>query len=459
MKQFLIFLIATSSYNFSFAQAQKVKGNISSADTATLVILNVFPDSFPNISVVFKAETKSGEPVWNLTKEKMKAKENNQECTVISLEQISKNKPLNLGVVIDHSGSMMGHNYIGSSTDGKRYFYINGQVTEVSSGNLLDHTPLGDAKIAVKKFIKTFNAQKDYISIIGFSEKVDTIVPLTQNIATVNNVVDSMQPTSVTALYDAMIAGLNEIKKAKGVQVLVTLTDGMDNASSVTYQDVIDHAKKLDIPVYIVGLGDVNKDTLRLIATATNGQFYYTETSGSLETVYAKISKQVQAFYNLVYASTNFSSADSTRLISLSFDVDSIYLDTHSFSKNFPSEVVAYVAAKKREREYMLYGSIAVVALIGAGTLLYYRKRKQRNNTVPVINKIFPNPSSGLINVDYISNGGELFITSLNGNTVKTISLAGSGKQFDLSVLPKGNYIAQIHAGSQQSNPVQFIIE
>ncbi|MBO9203244.1 MULTISPECIES: hypothetical protein [Niastella] len=51
------------------------------------------------IFFVFKAETRKGEPVWNLTKEKMAVKENIQLCQVVSLAQISKYKPINLGII------------------------------------------------------------------------------------------------------------------------------------------------------------------------------------------------------------------------------------------------------------------------------------------------------------------------------------------------------------------------
>ena len=459
MKHLTLLLIAFFFHAFSFGQPQKVKGSINTTDTATLVILNVYPDSFPNVAVVFKAETSKGEPVWNLTKEKMRAKEDSKDCDIISLEQISKNKPLNLGVVIDHSGSMMGNSFVGTGEAGNKYYYINGVLTTTLPPGYKFHSPIEDAKAAVKKFVQTFNAKKDFISIIGFSERVDTIVPLTQNITLVNRVVDSMTATNSTALYDAMITGLDEIKKSNGVQVLVTLTDGMDNASKATYKDVIEHAKKLDVPVYIIGLGMVNKDTLQLIASSTNGQFYYTETSESLENIYAKISKQVQAFYNLVYTSSNFSSTDSSRQIALSFDVDSIYLQTAPYKKDFPTEVVAYIAKKEKQKAFMLFGGIALVVLVGAGTLLYYRRKKKNTNTQPVINKVFPNPSNGIINIDFISNNGQLHIINLYGTTIKTINLQSTDKQFNLTAIPKGNYIAQIQAGNQQSNAVQFILQ
>ena len=262
-----------------------------------------------------------------------------------------------------------------------------------------------------------------------------------------------------TALYDAMITSIDEIKKANGVKVLVVLTDGQDNSSKSKWNDVVDKANKENIPIYIIGLGDVNIDTLTLIAKSTKGKFYFTQSSNSLNTVYAEISKQVQAFYNLVYSSTNFSSADSTRQIELSFDIDSIYLVTNAASSNFPTEVVEFVAKKEREKQYLLYGGIALAVLIVAGTLLFYFQRRKRNKNQPNIKNLFPNPTDGKINLDYESGTGQLQIVNLSGQVTKTIEINGTETQFDLTDLKDGNYIAVLQADGQQSNAIKFILQ
>ncbi|MBO9201413.1 MULTISPECIES: vWA domain-containing protein [Niastella] len=368
MKHIIIFFVATAFSVGVFSQTKKVTGNLSTSDTADLTILNIYPDSFPNVSVVFKAETRKGEPVWNLTKEKMAVRENTQHCEVVSLAQISKYKPINIGIVIDHSGSMrMGIHPIVDSFGNPTNTY-----------NVDSIAPIDNAKSAVKTFVSTFNTKKDFIGVIGFSEEVDEVLPLSQNVSTINASVDSMQAGGSTAFYDALIKGIEEVKKADGVKVLVALTDGQDNSSKSKWNEVVDIANKAEVPIYIVGLGNVNSDTLSLIAKSTKGQYYYTSSASSLNVLYKEISKQVQAFYELVYNSPNFSSADSTRQIALSFNIDSIYLVTNPSTKAFPTEVVAFVARKEREKRYPLYGGIALVVLAATGTIVYtYQKRKK----------------------------------------------------------------------------------
>jgi Ca-activated chloride channel homolog len=457
MKYFITLFLAIFFSFYVIGQTEKVKGNLSINDTVDLTILNIYPDSFPNVSVVFKAETRKGEPVWNLTQEKMNVKENSQNCNVISLEQISTNKPINLGIVIDHSGSMQQDNSQLFDKDRNPLFSFDANYHPVFPKGYI--APIDNAKSAVKTFVATFNTKKDFISVVGFSNVVDKKLPLTQNISQINSLVDSMSADFSTALYDAMITSIDEIKKANGVKVLVVLTDGQDNSSKSKWNDVVDKANKENIPVYIIGLGDVNIDTLTLIAKSTKGKFYFTQSSNSFNTVYAEISKQVQAFYNLVYSSTNFSSADSTRQIELSFDIDSIYLVTNVASSNFPTEVVEFVAKKEREKQYLLFGGIALSALIVTGTLLFYFPMRKRKKNQLHIEKLFPNPTDGKINLVYESGIGQLLVMNLSGQVTKTIEINGTETQFDLTDLNDGNYIAFIQVDGQQSNAIKFILQ
>jgi Ca-activated chloride channel family protein len=179
---------------------------------------------------------------------------------VVSLEQISKNKPVNIGIVFDHSGSMQ--------LDQAQLFDNNGNPLFSFDSNGQPILPVGysapidNAKSAVKTFAQSFNSRKDFISVIGFSDRVDRVLPLTNDISKVSSIVDSMNADFSTALYDAMIEGIDKIKIANGVKVLVVLTDGQDNSYKFNWSDVIAKANQLEIPIYIIGLGDVNKDTL-----------------------------------------------------------------------------------------------------------------------------------------------------------------------------------------------------
>jgi ABC-type uncharacterized transport system permease subunit len=216
---------------------------------------------------------------------------------------------------------------------------------------------------------------------------------------------------------------------------------------------------------------------LNLIAEETHGHFYYTETSNSLDAIYAEISKQLQAFYNLNYTSNNFSSIDTIREVELSFDIPSIYLNTEPSQFDLPVEVIdrlkkqeelaqqqqqvnTNTTADKVETEsqqtYLLYGGIVILSLLVTGSIVYKFKRKKQET--PSIVRVFPNPSNGIVNIETTINTGSIQIFNLNGQLEKTIPIQDIQTQIDLMDLTNGNYFAQHSNDGMQSKVVQFII-
>ena len=434
---FFIFL-AIGLPTLFFAQG-KVKGTVYT-DSATLKIVNIYPDSFPAVSVVFTAETYKGEPVWQLTKEKMRVKENEQSCKVISLQLVSKNKPVNLGVVIDHSGSMLN-----DSAAYERFYQF----------NIPYRSPLDNAKTAIKKFISGFDSTKDLVSVTGFSTTVSEKLPLTKNTAQVNLLVDSLIGDGGTALYDAMVSSLEEIKKGYGLKVMIVLTDGDNNNSQETLESVIAKTKRENIPVYVVGLGDVNKNVLQKIADETSGEFYFTQSASTLDDIYQSIRKKIQAFYDLVYESPNFSASDTAREIELSFDVANIYLTTNPSSVKLPEVVTAYLQKKEKEKQYLVYGGIAFIILIAAGVLLY--KGKILMPSLKIVS-LYPNPGNGNITIKCAGKVKELDVFDMNGILIKKYAINDGSTKLDLSGLKPGAYIAVIR-NAQRSASQKFIIQ
>ncbi len=79
---------------------------------------------------------------------------------------------------------------------------------------------------------------------------------------------------SGTALYDAIYQGLSDLstQSAGNVKALIVMTDGGDNASTHTSNDVINYANSLKIPIFTIGLGSsINQTVLQNIATKTGG--------------------------------------------------------------------------------------------------------------------------------------------------------------------------------------------
>lgn len=365
---------------FNVFGQNRIQGNLKAKDSIEFSIINVLPDSFPTISIIIKGYKANGDPIWNLKKEDFLVSENGEDYNIKSLTPVSKNKPINLGIVIDHSQSMLEDFSLLYDKNGKQLFSYDTNTFEIilPKGYV---APIDNAKETTKNFANSFNFGKDFISVIGFSSTVDKILPLTNSKEKIDSVINTMQADSLTALYDAMLSGLNQLKTRSGVNVLVTLTDGQNNKSKSSWDDVTEKAMLLDIPIYIIGLGNVNKDTLQMIADKTNGRFIYTETSNSFSEIYSRISKEIQSFYDLKYESGNLSAIESRRNLAIAFlPTES---DTLKYDFDLPDEVIVYLKSRSKQMDYIIGTSIVSAITLTAGTIFYKRRLRKnagRNN-------------------------------------------------------------------------------
>ena len=105
MIKFLKSLLAFLFSGFLVTNAQ-TKNVVYYPDSVKIKILSVTPDSFPQISVFVKAETNQGKTISGVSKEKIQLKENGTGYEVSSIQAASKNRPIYLSILIDHSESM-----------------------------------------------------------------------------------------------------------------------------------------------------------------------------------------------------------------------------------------------------------------------------------------------------------------------------------------------------------------
>lgn len=88
-----ILLIYCLAHLNVLAQNQ-IHGQLKTKDSIEFSIINVLPDSFPTISIIFKGHKSNGDPIWNLKKEDFSVFENGVKSKVKSLASISRNKPI-----------------------------------------------------------------------------------------------------------------------------------------------------------------------------------------------------------------------------------------------------------------------------------------------------------------------------------------------------------------------------
>lgn len=173
--------------------------------------------------------------------------------SIVALQESWKaaRKPINLVMVLDVSGSMAG-----------------AKITGMRS--------------AAAQFVEQL-ANDDQLTLISFSTNINTLITA-QRIETIRTTASStirgLQAGGNTALYDAVAAGQDAIKKTNSprrTNIIVFLTDGNDTSSKSWKfdQKLLDYAKQNSTSVYTIGYGtDADFDKLNSIAQATNGSYY-----------------------------------------------------------------------------------------------------------------------------------------------------------------------------------------
>lgn len=467
IKYAFIFMFLTS---LLCAQNQHVETEISSPRVFDLSVIRVYPDSFPQVSVIFQAKNNLGKPLWLLSKEELRINENNKECQVIRLKDISKNKPLNIAMVLDHSGSMVDNPLqMPDTVETYQDLYFENLLPE---GYVM---PIDYAKKALFDFCNTNEAGEDSLLFVGFSSFVDPILPLTADFRSVQELLKDINPVGSTAFFDALYYSIDSLRRHTSQPVIIALTDGADNRSVHNVNEIVNYAVDNNVAIYIIGLGKAESKTLQYISEKTKGFYYYTNDPGSLSEIYLNIKKQIRSIYQVDYLSNATYSEMGTegatlRNIEFVFKNDTLSFSPNSTEYTLPPEAVKYVKeqdeirkakiAEEQKEEILLYSSIGGAILLGTFTFILIRKRRKG---LPEIKKAFPNPFTDVLNVEYSiplnTAKGVLTITDMNGLTIyrQDIALLTSTSEFNLSELKSGTYLLQIETESDKSNTLKVI--
>jgi Ca-activated chloride channel family protein len=110
-----------------------------------------------------------------------------------------------------------------------------------------------------------------------------------------------------TAMYDAVSQAVADTA-ALGPgrrRAVVVIADGRDNSSFIDLNEIIDQALEKGVPVFTIGLGDVNAENMQQLADETGGQYYFAPDESDLDAIYDQISAIISSQYTLEYDSAS----------------------------------------------------------------------------------------------------------------------------------------------------------
>jgi len=156
----------------------------------------------------------------------------------------------------------------------------------------------------------------DQAELISFDSFVMYMCTYTNSASQLHNGISSMEPYGNTALYDALCEGITNAGSQSGARCVIAFTDGQDNESSHTPEDVVSLANTYDVPVFIIGAAQADFGTLESIANRTGGRYWSITDISDLSVILSDITAGQQGMYCLEYESDASTAATAAREVS-----------------------------------------------------------------------------------------------------------------------------------------------
>jgi Ca-activated chloride channel homolog len=209
------------------------------------------------------------------------------------------------------------------SEDGVRQKLISFQHTDlpVSIALVVDNSgSMGKKRPSVNKstldMIQASNPQ-DEAFVVNFSDEAFIDQDFTADVGKLRDGLSHIESRGGTALYDAVVASADKLatdaKRPK--QVLILITDGEDNASTLNLEQTIRRVQQLSGPViYSIGLlfGDEMsrsevkhaRRALEMLSTETGGTAFFPKNIEQIDQIAAEVARDIRNQYTLGYHST-----------------------------------------------------------------------------------------------------------------------------------------------------------
>lgn len=167
------------------------------------------------------------------------------------------------------------------------------------SGSMAKNNAFDAARDAAIAFTNRLN-HGDRVSLISFGDSAERLTGFTNDKPLLRQMFDNLDASAQkTTLYDALFKAAQEATQAStGKVVVIVLTDGKDEGSSITLEDAVREAQLNGVAVYTLGFGSAaDQKTLRRISELTGGTYVYAPTPTELPGLYKAILDHLKDAY------------------------------------------------------------------------------------------------------------------------------------------------------------------
>jgi Ca-activated chloride channel homolog len=205
-----------------------------------------------------------------------------QEITYFS----DDDSPVSVGVIFDVSGSMSGEK-------------------------------VRRARDALSKFIQTSHNSDEYF-LIAFNSRAQLLLDKTRDGNAVLDKLTFIQTRQNTALYDACYLGVEKVQRgAHPKRALLLISDGQDNNSRYTFNELRRLLKESDVVLYGIGilsggdtgstLGMEGQGILDELASVSGGKAFFPRSAPEMDDIFEQIALELRHQYSIGYKPSNFS--------------------------------------------------------------------------------------------------------------------------------------------------------
>ena len=177
------------------------------------------------------------------------------------------------------------------------------------------------AQEAAIGFARTIRSQ-DLAQVVDFDSRVEIKLGFTNKPDELESAIRTTSAGGSTALHNAVYISLKELAKIKAKnpdeirrQAIIVLSDGEDTSSLVSFEEVLELAKRSETAIYTIGLQPRETSALRgfreaefvlrQLAQETGGRSFFAQKVEDLKDVYGQIAAELSSQYSMGYASKN----------------------------------------------------------------------------------------------------------------------------------------------------------
>jgi VWFA-related protein len=183
-------------------------------------------------------------------------------------------------------------------------------------------------KRAVKGFLGAVPSHHQ-VTLLGFNDSVFTLTRRATDLSERSRAVDRLAPWGATALYDVILRGVDMLGRQTGRRSLVVFTDGEDQGSHVTIEDVERRLQSSDVTLYMIGQGrgvthDYLRKVMQRLTQPTGGRSFTTDNIDALQGAFEDLLEELSNQYLLGYQPTYITRDDSWHEIKVEIEGQSL---------------------------------------------------------------------------------------------------------------------------------------